>query len=95
MTRLDPSRAPAFGDVAHEYARWRPTYVDAAVGWLTGDALTVVDLGTGIAKMTGRLLARGLSVHAVEHDPRMLAVLGQQFPTAHCHASKADQIPLP
>lgn len=95
MSGVDGDRALVFGEVAQEYARWRPTYPDEAVAWLAGDARTVVDLGAGTGQLTGRLLDRGVAVHAVEPDPRMLAVLGQQFPTAHAHESAADRIPLP
>ena len=84
-----------FGEVAREYARWRPTYPADAVSWLTGDAQLVVDLGAGTGQLTGQLLDRGLTVHAVERDPRMLAVLAERLPTARTHLSGADRIPLP
>ena len=95
MTNLDQNRALVFGEVAEEYARWRPTYPDEAVAWLARAARTVVDLGAGTGQLTGALLDRGITVHAVERDPRMLSVLGTQFPTAHRYESGADQIPLP
>ena len=95
VTNLDQNRALVFGEVAEEYARWRPTYPDQAVAWLARDARTVVDLGAGTGQLTGALLDRGVTVHAVERDPRMLSVLGTQFPAAHRHESGADQIPLP
>jgi SAM-dependent methyltransferase len=95
MADVDLDRALVFGQVAQEYARWRPTYPDEAVTWLIGEAVKVVDLGAGTGQLTGQMLARGLEVHAVERDPRMLAVLQEQFPTVRGYASGADQIPLP
>ncbi len=95
MTHVDPDRAFLFGAVADEYARWRPTYPDEAVAWLAGGARTVVDLGAGTGKLTGQLLERGLTVHAVERDLRMLAVLRRRFPDAHAYEAAADRIPLP
>ncbi|QNN51158.1 class I SAM-dependent methyltransferase [Nocardioides mesophilus] len=95
MTNLNLNRALVFGEVAEEYARWRPTYPDEAVDWLARDATTIVDLGAGTGQLTGALLGRGATVHAVDRDPRMLRVLRTQFPAAHRHESGADQIPLP
>ena len=92
---IDPDRALVFGAVAEDYARWRPVYPDEAVAWLAGTAVTVVDLGAGTGQLTGQLLDRGLAVHAVERDPRMLAVLERRFPAARAHESGAHRIPLP
>jgi SAM-dependent methyltransferase len=89
-------RARSFGAVAESYERWRPGYPDAAVDWLLPpDAREVADLGAGTGKLTGLLLARGLSVTAVEPDPAMLAVLGRVHPAAEAVAAGAGDLPLP
>src|SRR5690349_1015015 len=73
---LDLTRALTFGSMAEAYDRWRPTYPDVAVDWLAPTAPGyVADVGAGTGQLTGALLARGLSVAAVEPDPKMMAVL--------------------
>ncbi|ANY07058.1 class I SAM-dependent methyltransferase [Pseudonocardia sp. HH130630-07] len=94
----DP-RARSFGAAAREYERFRPGYPDAAVGFALGDAggagSRVLDLGAGTGKLTASLLARGLSVTAVEPDPEMLAVLRGRFPGLDAVPGAAERIPLP
>jgi hypothetical protein len=59
-------RARAFGSVAAEYDRGRPTYPPEAVQWLLGEApLEVVELGAGTGKLTAALVAAGHRVTAV------------------------------
>ena len=88
-------RALTFGEMAEEYDLWRPGYPDAAVDWLAPTApATVVEIGAGTGRLTGRLLARGLEVDAVEPDPRMRAVLARNHPTARCHASDSTSLPV-
>lgn len=93
----DPSpRARIFGSLAEEYERWRPSYPDEAVAWIVPpDATRVADVGAGTGKLTGRLLARGLEVEAVEPDPGMLAVLTRVHPDARPHLAGAEALPLP
>lgn len=91
----DPRRALVFGELAEEYARFRPTYPDDAVAWLSLDARVVAELGSGTGQLTGRLLDRGVAVHAIDADPRMLALLRRDHPSAHAHHATADNIPLP
>ncbi|MBA2774343.1 MAG: class I SAM-dependent methyltransferase, partial [Nocardioidaceae bacterium] len=68
------SRALTFGQMAEEYDRWRPGYPDAAVDWLAPPAPgRVADVGAGTGRLTSLLLSRGLTVEAVEPDPRMRA----------------------
>ncbi len=59
-----------------DYVSYRPGYpdalVDAVVG-LAGDNTAVADVGAGTGIFTRRLLARGLSVHAVEPNAAMRA----------------------
>lgn len=74
-------RATSFGQLAEEYHRWRPSYPGEAVDWLAPPAPAhVAELGAGTGKLTERLLARGLTVDAVEPDARMLAVLARHSP---------------
>lgn len=89
------TRALTFGQVAEEYDRWRPGYPDAAVSWLAPAApARVVDLGAGTGKLTSLLLARGLTVEAVEPDSRMLDVLDRNNPDARCHRSDSTSLPV-
>ncbi len=92
---LDSPRAQTFGQAAEEYDRWRPSYPDAAVDWLAPPAPgRVVDLGAGTGKLTSLLLARGLTVDAVEPDSRMLDVLARNNPDARCHQTDAASLPF-
>ena len=89
------TRAASFGSVAEDYHRWRPSYPPEAVDWLAPlPPAHVVELGAGTGKLTELLAARGLRVDAVEHDPRMLEVLGRHVPDARLHVSDASSIPL-
>ena len=67
-----------FNEVAEDYDRHRPSYPDelidrvcAGAGLRAGDA--VLELGCGTGQLTRSLLARGLSVTAVEPGERLLA----------------------
>jgi SAM-dependent methyltransferase len=92
---IHESRALTFGQVADDYDRWRPGYPEAAVGWLAPPAPgRVADVGAGTGKLTSLLLARGLTVEAVEPDPRMLAVLARNNPGARLHQSDSTAIPV-
>ena len=94
MTSIDMNRALTFGQVAEAYARFRPGYPDEAVAWLAPPAPGhVADVGAGTGQLTESLLARGLTVEAVEPDPEMLAVLAENFPAARPHCAGADAIP--
>lgn len=93
MTDTTPSLS--FGQLADEYDRWRPGYPDAAVRWLAPAApARVADVGAGTGKLTSCLLARGLTVEAVEPDARMLAVLARNNSAARCHESDSTAIPV-
>jgi SAM-dependent methyltransferase len=89
------ARAASFGLVAEDYHRWRPSYPPAAVDWLApSPPAHVVELGAGTGKLTELLVGRGLRVDAVEHDARMLDVLGRHVPDARLHVSDASAVPL-
>lgn len=94
MTR--ESRGLSFGTVAEEYDRWRPSYPGAAVDWLAPVApATVVEIGAGTGRLTSLLVSRGITVEAVEPDPRMRAVLARNNPDARCHAGSSTALPVP
>ncbi|MEQ4210343.1 class I SAM-dependent methyltransferase [Actinopolymorpha sp. B9G3] len=95
MTDVEMNRALTFGQVADEYDRWRASYPDAAVDWLAPSSpARVADVGAGTGKLTSLLLARGLTVEAVEPDPRMLAVLARNNPDAGLHQCDSTSIPV-
>lgn len=92
---LDANRALTFGQVAEEYDRWRSGYPDAAVDWLAPPApARVADVGAGTGKLTSLLLARGLTVDAVEPDSRMLDVLARNHPDARPHRAESTSLPV-
>ncbi|WP_205843659.1 class I SAM-dependent methyltransferase [Nakamurella deserti] len=84
-----------FGSVAAAYDRLRPGYPDAAVDWLLDPAArTVAEIAAGTGKLTDSLVARRLTVVAVEPDAAMLAVLRRRHPTVTAHRAPAEQLPL-
>jgi SAM-dependent methyltransferase len=76
-----PSREQrlAFGRVAEQYERARPSYPAAAIDEVLAYAGVepgepVVEVGAGTGKATRLLTARGLRVLAIEPDPAMAAI---------------------
>lgn len=68
----DRGRAEAFGSVATNYDRYRPTYPTALVDDLVAlGPRTVLDVGCGTGKAARLFAARGLDVLGVEIDPKM------------------------
>ncbi len=72
-------RARIFGEVADLYDEVRPPYpdvlIDAVVERVGGHGDTrVLEVGAGTGKASRQFLERGVSVVAVEPDPRMAAV---------------------
>lgn len=89
-------RAASFEQGADVYAATRPPYPDEAVDWLLPDSAgTVLDLAAGTGKLTSALVARGLTVHAVEPSQAMLGHLQAALPGVHAHVGTAERIPLP
>jgi len=93
-------RASSFGAVAAQYARYRPSYAEAAIGWCLAPVrgarpLRIVDLGAGTGILTGALVGLGADVVAVEPDPEMLAELRRRLPEVRALAGSAEAIPLP
>lgn len=75
---LDEQPTRRFTARADNYARYRPTYPDAALDWLgevagLGAGRVVADVGSGTGILTALLLARGATVYAVEPNAAMRA----------------------
>jgi SAM-dependent methyltransferase len=91
--------ARRFGDVAEVYERARPSYPQAAVGFLV-DRLalragtTVADVGAGTGKLTRLLMQTGAEVHAVEPLPGMRDELVQRVPGVMVHDGTAESMPF-
>jgi SAM-dependent methyltransferase len=93
---LHARQASSFGAEAAAYAEHRPDYPEAAISWaLAGSPAEVLDLAAGTGKLTESLLARGLTVTAVEPDPEMLGELRRRLPAARALTGTAEEIPLP
>ena len=103
MTRQGATRrwsslvhASSFGAAADSYQRGRPEYPQSVVEWLVPRrAKTVLDLGAGTGKLTGPLVAAGLTVTAVEPSQGMREQLTAAVPGARVLAGTAERIPLP
>ncbi len=76
----EPEQRLAFGRVAEQYERARPSYpaaaLDEVLAYATGaePGARVVEVGAGTGKATRLLAARGLRVLAIEPDPSMAAI---------------------
>ncbi len=89
-------RAASFGEVASQYARYRPGPSPAAVDWILPTRVeTAVDLGAGTGALSRLLLARADHVVAVEPDDRMRAVLAASVPGVRVLEGRGEDIPLP
>lgn len=100
MTAVHRSAAEGFSAKADSYARGRPDYPDAIVGWLQdqlhlGANKTVVDLGAGTGKFTAYLVRTGAQVIAVEPVKEMRAKIEQTLMTVETRDGTATAIPLP
>jgi ubiquinone/menaquinone biosynthesis C-methylase UbiE len=89
----------SFEEVAADYERARPAYVEEAVDWALGRlglgaGSQVLDLAAGTGKLTRQLVARDLAVVAVEPGDEMRAVLQSELPGVEAVAGRAEQIPL-
>lgn len=84
MKQVHHSAAAGYKTAADTYVRGRPDYPPQVADWLT-DTLglnadkSVVDLGAGTGKFTGRLVATGALVIAVEPVPQMLEKLSEAW----------------
>lgn len=96
---IDPA-AVAFGGVAGDYERARPSYPPAAIEALrrhvgVGPGCRVLDLAAGTGKLTRLLVATGADVVAVEPVEGMRAELAQAVPDVDVLDGTAESIPLP
>jgi SAM-dependent methyltransferase len=94
------SAAAGYKTGADTYVRGRPDYPPAVADWLTGTLglnadSTVIDLGAGTGKFTGRLLVTGAQVIAVEPVPQMLEKLSLAYPEVLAVSGTAMDLPLP
>ncbi|MBK5355881.1 methyltransferase domain-containing protein [Pseudomonas sp. TH41] len=85
---------------ADTYVRGRPDYPPQVADWLTETLglnadKAVIDLGAGTGKFTGRLLATGAQVIAVEPVAQMLEKLSAAFPDVLAVSGTATDLPLP
>jgi SAM-dependent methyltransferase len=75
-------RALSFGAVADVYDRIRPGYpaelFDDLVGYAGPATRRVLEIGAGTGKATVSLADRGLTIHAIEPDPAMAALLRER-----------------
>jgi SAM-dependent methyltransferase len=91
-----PEQALSFGKIATAYAHHRPSYPEAAVGWLLeGAGPRVIDLGAGTGLLTRLLVARGLDVAAVEPSAGMRSEFVACLPGVEVLDGAAERIPLP
>jgi SAM-dependent methyltransferase len=83
---------------AHAYERSRPAYPAEATAWLLdllGSPREVAEIGAGTGKLTRELVARGMTVHAVEPSHEMRATLRREAPGATALDGVAERLPLP
>ena len=92
--------ASGYKTAADTYVKGRPDYPPAVSEWLTGTLglnghKTVIDLGAGTGKFTGRLVATGAQVIAVEPVAQMLEKLSLAWPQVLAVSGTATDLPLP
>lgn len=89
-------RRLSFGSAAALYDSVRPSYPEAAVRWMLGDApVRVADLGAGTGIFSRVLAGLGHDVVAVEPDPGMRAALLAHDPGFKVLDGSGEAIPLP
>lgn len=85
---------------ADTYVKGRPDYPPQVSEWLSATLgldhhKTVIDLGAGTGKFTGRLVATGAQVIAVEPVAQMLEKLADAWPQVLAVHGTATDLPLP
>jgi SAM-dependent methyltransferase len=96
---VDPVSAVGFARGAELYERVRPEYPAEAVEWAVrrlrvGPGSVVLDLAAGTGKLTRALVARELTVLAVDPSVEMLARLRTRVPGVDAREGTAEAIPL-
>ncbi|NNA56220.1 class I SAM-dependent methyltransferase [Pseudomonas koreensis] len=94
------SAAAGYRIAADTYVKGRPDYPPQVSQWLTQTLgldrhKTVIDLGAGTGKFTGRLAATGAQVIAVEPVAQMLEKLSAAWPEVLAVSGTATDLPLP
>jgi SAM-dependent methyltransferase len=87
------TRRQSFGEIAHDYDRFRPGPPQDAVEWSVPVGADILEIGAGTGALTRRLLERSAHVRAVEPDARMRAVLADRVPAAEVVAGRAEELP--
>ncbi|MFJ2280318.1 methyltransferase domain-containing protein [Pseudomonas sp. NPDC087803] len=94
------SAAAGYKTAADTYVKGRPDYPPQVSQWLTqtlglDSHKTVIDLGAGTGKFTGRLAATDAQVIAVEPVAQMLEKLSAAWPQVLAVSGTATDLPLP
>ncbi|MBK5529272.1 methyltransferase domain-containing protein [Pseudomonas sp. TH06] len=94
------SAAAGYKTAADTYVKGRPDYPPQVTEWLAATLnldghKTVIDLGAGTGKFTGRLVATGAQVIAVEPVAQMLEKLSEAWPQVLAVSGTATDLPLP
>lgn len=94
------SAAAGYKTAAETYVKGRPDYPPQVSQWLSETLgldryQTVIDLGAGTGKFTGRLVATGAQVIAVEPVAQMLEKLSEAWPQVLAVSGTATDLPLP
>ncbi len=89
-----PRRVRVYSHTAAQYARGRPDYPGTLVDWVAPQPANVVDVAAGTGALTGRLLAGGHRVVAVEPVAEMLDQLRARHPAAIAVQALAEALPL-
>lgn len=84
---------------ALDYDELRPQYAPSAIAWIAercglGPGSRVVDLAAGTGRLSGRFLAGGVDVIAVEPAANMRAVLEERFPAVRAVVATAESMPF-
>ncbi|POA47011.1 SAM-dependent methyltransferase [Pseudomonas sp. MPR-ANC1] len=92
--------AAGYKTAADTYVKGRPDYPPQVSDWLATTLnldghKTVIDLGAGTGKFTGRLAATGAQVIAVEPVAQMLEKLSEAWPQVLAVSGTATDLPLP
>jgi ubiquinone/menaquinone biosynthesis C-methylase UbiE len=92
-----------FGAVVEDYDRYRPTYPEVAMDFLTQrlgspQQTRIADIGSGTGISSAPMLERGYTVYAVEPNANMRAAAEKKFqsnPHFHSVAGGAEDTTLP
>lgn len=90
-----PDETHGTRSVAAAHVHGRPGYPAEMVGWIVpGRGKTVLEVGSGIGKLTEQLVGQGHAVHAVDQDPSMLEVLRTRMPSVPVTQGTVEELEL-